>query len=70
MMSSLETAVFQRGDVVFAEGDNVEESPYMYIVGSGKVRRLPHVMGRRKLSAWEYVPVAFTRWGRRVDWVD
>lgn len=36
-MSSLETVAFQRGDVVFAEGDDVEESPYMYIVGSGKV---------------------------------
>eukprot|EP00752_Nemacystus_decipiens_P007342 g6568.t1 len=37
MMSSLETVVFRRGDVVFAEGDSVEKSPYMYIVGSGKV---------------------------------
>lgn len=36
-MSSLETVVFRRGDVVFVEGDSVEESPYMYIVGSGKV---------------------------------
>eukprot|EP00903_Cladosiphon_okamuranus_P011876 g11156.t2 len=37
MMSSLETVVFRRGDVVFAEGDSVDKSPYMYIVGSGKV---------------------------------
>lgn len=40
MMSSLETVVFQKGDVVFTEGQDVEESPYMYIIGSGKVRRL------------------------------
>lgn len=39
-MSSLETVVFRRGDVVFAEGDSVEESPYLYIIGSGKVQRL------------------------------
>lgn len=36
-MSSLENVVFQRGDEVFAEGDDVEASPYMYILGSGKV---------------------------------
>ena len=38
-MSSLETVVFRRGDLVFAEGDSVEESPYMYIIGSGKVQQ-------------------------------
>ena len=38
-MSSLETVVFRRGDVVFAEGDSVDESPYMYIIGSGKVQQ-------------------------------
>lgn len=37
MMTSLETVAFQRGEVVFAEGQDVEESPYMYILGSGKV---------------------------------
>lgn len=40
MMTSLETVAFQRGDVVFAEGEDVEESPYMYILGSGKVNIL------------------------------
>ncbi|CAN0001210.1 unnamed protein product [Ectocarpus sp. 12 AP-2014] len=43
MMTSLETVAFQRGDVVFAEGEDVEESPYMYILGSGKVDLLKRV---------------------------
>ncbi|CBJ31277.1 n/a [Ectocarpus siliculosus] len=43
MMTSLETVEFQRGDVVFAEGEDVEESPYMYILGSGKVDLLKRV---------------------------
>ncbi|CAM9786702.1 unnamed protein product [Ectocarpus sp. 4 AP-2014] len=43
MMTSLETVAFQRGDVVFTEGEDVEESPYMYILGSGKVDLLKRV---------------------------
>lgn len=38
MMTSLENVSFRRGDVVFAEGDDVDASPYMYVLGSGKVR--------------------------------
>lgn len=37
-MSSLENVSFGRGDVVFAEGDDVDASPYMYVLSSGKVR--------------------------------
>lgn len=49
-MSSLETVVFQRGDVVFAEGDDVEASPYMYILGSGKVCAVQQLRIIRVLS--------------------
>ena len=36
-MSSLENVSFERGDVVFTEGDAVESSPFMYVLGRGKV---------------------------------